>query len=335
MKYPLFLNNKINFIAPSFGCTTEPYKSRLIMAIKHFNELNIEVIEGENIYSSIGFRSNTNQLCAKEFIDAYISNNFILSVGGGNLEGEIIDYIDFNYIKTLPPTFFMGYSDNTNISFLLNTISDVATIYGYNAPEFGSINLEKSQIDQLDLMRGKKLKFSGYDKFELNSIKDESNPYANYNLDSKKELILINSLDINISGRLVGGCLDCLTYLVGTKYDNVSNFIDKYKDNGIIWFLESCDLEAWNLKLALLQLKRANWFKYVKAFIIGRPYKYNTDFFGLSMNQAIIDVLKDFNVPIIINADFGHLKPQLPILSGSIAYINAKDNNLEIEYELK
>ena len=335
MKYPNFLTNKINLIAPSFGCTTEPYKSRLKMAIRHFNRLGIKVIEGKNIYLSNGPRSNTAYECAKEFIDAYKDNNFIMSVGGGNLEGEIIDYIDFEKLKDLSPTYFMGYSDNTNISFLLTTISDVASIYGYNAPEFGSTKLEKSHIDQLNLIKGKELKFIGYDKFELNSIKDESNPYANYNLDAKKELILINSNDINISGRLIGGCIDCLTYLVGTKYDNVNMFCEKYKNDGIIWFLESCDLEAWNLKLALLQMKRACWFKYLKGFLIGRPYKYNTDFCGLTINQAIIDVLKEFNVPIIINADFGHLKPQLPILCGAVAKVKAKDNDLTIEYILK
>lgn len=335
MKYPHFLKNKINLIAPSFGCTTEPYYSRLLMAIRHFLDEGINVIKGPNIFLSNGPRSNTAFLCAKEFLDSYKKNNFILSVGGGNLEGEIIDYIDFKYLSTLPPTFFMGYSDNTNISFLLTTISDVASIYGYNAPEFGSLKLEESHLDALSLMKGEKLEFNGYPYFELNSLKDENNPYASYNLDTKKELILVNSDNINVKGRLIGGCIDCLTYLVGTKYDNVENFINKYKNDKIIWFLESCDLEAWNLKLALLQFKRAGWFRNASAIMIGRPYKYNTSFCGLSMNDAIIDTLKDLGVPIIINADFGHLKPQIPLLCGSIAHVSAKGNDLTIKYELK
>ncbi|MCR5787248.1 MAG: LD-carboxypeptidase [Acholeplasmatales bacterium] len=335
MRYPKFLDKKLNLIAPSFGCTTEPYKSRLYKAIEHFKEENIEVIEGENIFSSIGYRSATSSLCAKEFTDAYKDNNFIMSVGGGNLMYEILDDINFSYISTLNPTYFMGYSDNTNLTFLLTTLCDVASIYGYNAPEFGSSKLELSQLDQLALIKGEKLKFKGYDKFELNSIKDESNPYALYNLDTKKELTLINSSNIDISGRLIGGCLDCLVALVGTNYDKVKEFNEKYKDDGFIWFLESCDLDAASLKVALLQLKRAGWFKYVNGFLIGRPYMYNTDFIGLTMNQSVIDVLKDYNVPIIINADFGHLKPALPIICGSIGHIKAVNNDLEIEYILK
>lgn len=335
MKYPKFLSNKINLIAPSFGCTTEPYYSRLNMAIKHFNELGIKTINGANIYKSIGPASNQANGRAKEFNLAYSENNFILSVGGGFLASEVLEYIDFNSLNNLPPTFFMGYSDNTYLTFLLTTLSDVASIYGYNAPEFGSLELDTYTLNQLALMKGEKLEFSGYPYFELNSIKNESNPYASYNLDTKKELILVNSNDIKVRGRLIGGCLDCLTYLVGTKYDKVKEFSFKYKDDSIIWFLESCDLEAWNLKLALLQLKRAGWFDHVSLIMIGRPYKYNDNFLGLTMNDAIIDALKDLGVPIIINADFGHLKPAIPLLCGAIAEVNAKDNDLNIKYELK
>ena len=95
MKYPQFLNKKenaISLIAPSFGCTTEPYASRLKMAIKHFTDLGFKITEGPNIYHTIGFRSNTNLLCAKEFTDAYLSDSsLLLSVGGGNLMNEILD----------------------------------------------------------------------------------------------------------------------------------------------------------------------------------------------------------------------------------------------------
>ena len=103
MKYPQFLNkkeNNITLIAPSFGCTTEPYNSRLKLAIKHFNDLGFNIIQGPNIFNTIGFRSNTNSLCAKEFMDSYLSNtNLLMSVGGGNLMNEILDDINFNLIK--------------------------------------------------------------------------------------------------------------------------------------------------------------------------------------------------------------------------------------------
>lgn len=337
MKYPQFLNskqNKITLIAPSFGCTTEPYNSRLKLAMKHFNNLGFNIIEGPNIFNTIGYRSNTNKLCAKEFMDNYQSDtNLLLSVGGGNLMNEILDDINFDKIKNLPPKWFMGYSDNTNLTFTLTTLCDVASIYGPCAPEFGQEKLDDSLLKTIDLIKGKHLDFKGYPKFELESLKNEDNPYLGYNYDTDKILVL-NQEKIEMNGRLLGGCIDCLTYLIGTPYDKVKEFNLKYKNDGIIWFLESCDLEAWNLKLALLQMKRAGWFNNAKGFIFGRPLKYNTDFIGLTMDDAILDVLNDLNLPIIINADFGHLKPQIPIICGSIANIKVKNNNLKISYKL-
>ena len=44
---------------------------------------------------------------------------------------------------------------------------------------------------------------------------------------------------IHVSGRLLGGCMDCLINLLGTKYDYVQEFVQKYKEDGIVWFLES------------------------------------------------------------------------------------------------
>ena len=40
--------------------------------------------------------------------------------------------------------------------------------------------------------------------------------------------------DLKFSGRLLGGCLDILTLFPGTKFDKVSEFIDKYQNDGII-----------------------------------------------------------------------------------------------------
>ena len=50
--------------------------------------------------------------------------------------------------------------------------------------------------------------------------------------------------NFTMQGRLLGGCLDCLSNLAGTKYDKVAEFNEKYKEDGVIWFIESCDLSV-------------------------------------------------------------------------------------------
>ncbi len=336
MKYPKFLNNNTNliFIAPSFGCVIEPYKSRLIKAYDVFKEAGLNPTYGPNVFNDGGVRSNTKEICVKEFMDGYVSNNqLLLSVGGGNLMYELLDLIDFEKIKLLEPKWFMGYSDNTNLTFTLTTLCDIATIYGGCAPEFGTTKLYASQLDAISLIKGEKLKFIGYPKYELESIKDENNPLAAYNLTEDKILTCYPD-KIEMEGRLIGGCTDSLLSLIGTPYDKVHEFSQKYENDGLIWFLESCDLTAWQLRLAILQMKRHGWFKNTKGFIFGRSLLINDKFFDIDMHNAIYDVLKDLNVPIILDADFGHIKPQLPIICGSYAKVKA-NKNIEIEYILK
>ena len=56
--------------------------------------------------------------------------------------------------------------------------------------------------------------------------------------------------------------------------------------------------------------------------------------FGLNRFNAI-EVLKDLNVPIVADADLGHINPSMPIITGSYAKVQVKNNNIEIAMELK
>ncbi len=338
MKYPDFLNknNSIKYITPSFSCSNEPYKSRLLKSISNIEDLGYHVLLSNTNFSEVLYNKEYKYERASEFMTSYqdISSQMLLSVGGGEFMTEILDEIDFDIIKNSKPKWFMGYSDNTNLTFLLTTICDVATIYGPCAPEFGSNYLEESQTDCFKLLSGEKLILKGYSKYEKESLKNENNPFLNYNLTEDKILTLFPNDNASFSGRLIGGCLDVLPSFLGTKYDNVLNFIKKYQDDKIIWFLEACELNVVSVKRTLLQLERAGWFNNVSGFIFGRPLNTDT-LYGISQYTCITDILAKYNVPIIMDTDIGHLKPMIPIICGSYANISATEENIEIEMILK
>ena len=81
----------------------------------------------------------------------------VISCAGGEVMCEMLPELNFNTISKLEPKWFMGYSDNTNLSFLLPTLCDVASIYGYHFPEFGMKQWHESVSDHYDLLMGKKL----------------------------------------------------------------------------------------------------------------------------------------------------------------------------------
>ena len=345
MRYPDYLKEEgvIGLVAPSFGCTFEPYKSCLDAAIKRFNGMGYKIVEGPNCRKDDGIGiSSTPENCGKELTEYYCSgdNDVLISCGGGELMCETLDYVDFEAVKKAEPKWYMGYSDNTNFTFLLNTICDTASIYGPCAGAFGMHELHPALEDAIKAFTGKLNKVSGYDKFELESLKDEEHPYAAYNLTETKELrLFMGESEMNrlpaFSGRLTGGCLDCLANLVGTKYDNVEAFNEKYKDEGIVWFLEACDLNVMSIRRALWNLDRAGWFKYAKGFIIGRPLAaWKQEMMGLDQYNAVTGILGKYNVPIVMDADVGHLPPAMPIISGAKADVSCDGSNVTLLYKM-
>lgn len=343
MKYGKFLkeNGTIGFVAPSFGASIEPYHTRFLNAKKIFEEKGYTLKLGPNCMLGDGIGiSNTPKKCAKELMDFYTDkeSEVLISMGGGELMCETIEQVDFELIKNSSPKWYMGYSDNTNFTFLLTTLCDTASIYGYCAGTFGMEKWDKSVQDNFDAICGKYLNAKGYDRWEKESFDEKAFPLASFNLDTEKILIKYpdNKAGYSFEGRLVGGCLDCLVNLCGTRFDKVKEFTEKYKEDGIVWFLESCDLNLFSIRRALWNLKNAGWFKYTKGFLIGRPLNDNgASYMGLDQYSAVTGILGEYNVPIIMDADFGHLPPSIPIICGSYARLEVNDNSLNINFALK
>lgn len=196
MRYPHFLacNGNIGFVAPSFGCATEPYITGFKKAQERFKNLGYGIVNGPNVYEANGIGiSNTPELCGQELTDMYTSDksDALISCGGGELMCEILGYVDWDKIVKAEPKWFMGYSDNTNFTFLLNTIADTASVYGPCAAAFGVDKLHNSQLDAIGVLTGEKLNISGYDMWEKESLKTEDNPTPAYNLTEKKVLTAI------------------------------------------------------------------------------------------------------------------------------------------------
>lgn len=359
MKYPKFLqdNGTIGFVAPSFGCSTEPYKSAFNHALDKFIGMGYRIELGPNCYAAEGIGiSSTPEKCGDELTKYYCSrqNDVLISCGGGELMCGILDYLDFDLLKQAAPKWYMGYSDNTNFTFLLTTMLDTASIYGPCAAAFGMEPWHVAIHDAFQTICGKKLTVQGYPYWEKESLKDEEHPLVPFNTTEKTRYIIHNLnceedicrdndckqsdcdfFNIKLSGRLLGGCMDCLINLLGTGYDHVRKFNERYQSDGIIWFLEACDLNVMSIRRAIWQMEHAGWFQYVKGFIIGRPLHYGEEMMGLNQYTAITDLLSKYHVPIIMDVDLGHLPPAMPIICGSFANIKASEQHIEIEYVLK
>ena len=118
----------------------------------------------------------------------------------------ILDHVDFDSIRQAEPKWFMGYSDNTNLTFLLTTLCDTASIYGPCAAAFGMEPWHESLADAYGLLTGSKQEVHGYVLWEKESLKTEENPLEPYNLTEMKVLKRFPDRDCEMEGRLLGGC---------------------------------------------------------------------------------------------------------------------------------
>jgi len=340
MRYGKFLVPKdtIGVVAPSFGITIDPYLTRYLDAKQNFINKDYQISEAESIYNLSHARSNTAIIRADEFMKMWFDDNidFIFSAAGGELMCEILPFIDFEKLKNSKPKFFMGYSDNTCLTFLLTTICDIASIYGYNITGFGMENWDISIQESYEIITGKRLNQKSYDKYQIiEPSNEDDNPLSAFNKTEPVDYQTLDNQDVNVTGRLIGGCLDILMLFCGTKFDHVAEFTKKYQDDGIIWYLEACDMNPLMLTRALWQLNQIGWFNGCKAIIFGRPMHDKEVLFDVTFTEAIKTTLRDLNIPIVMGMDFGHLPPSFTIINGCIATVKVKDHQGTISYELK
>ncbi len=339
MRYPKFLQKggTIGFVAPSYGCNIEPYKRAFQNALATFERMGYPTDCGPNCFAGEGVGiSNTPERCAAELMEYYCNRacDVLLSCGGGELMCEDLDFVDFEKLAQANPKWYLGYSDNTNMTFLLTTLCDVASLYGPCAPAFGMEPWHPAIEDAFRVLTGQSLTVHGYDKYEVESLKDEEHPLAPYNPTEPCVTVKFPDRNVHMEGRLVGGCLDVLVTYPGTKYDRVAEFAEKYREDGMLWFLESCDLNTMGIRRALWQLEEAGWFRNLAGFLIGRPLN-GEEFLGLDRYDAVTGILGKYGVPILMDLDIGHLPPAMPLICGSYALVDAVDNDIKIEMQVK
>ena len=104
MRYPEFLkeNDKISFVATSFGATLEPYKTRVLKAKRKFEKMGYKVDILSNVNKEdLGYLATHPRDMAKEFMNEYINGDskLLLSVGGGEMQFETLSYLDFDKLN--------------------------------------------------------------------------------------------------------------------------------------------------------------------------------------------------------------------------------------------
>lgn len=334
MIYPEFLKPKdiIAITAPSDGNRKETDFNRLNNGIRNLEAMGYQVLEGALVRNSIKGRSGDGKARAEE-LAAFIKNKdvkWIVGAKGGDFLVEMLPYFDFDSIINRP-VWYQGYSDNTGLTHTITTLCDIAAVYGGNFNDFGMKDWHSCLTNNLKIITGGDMVQHSFSLYE-DGYYDQPTGLEGYVLTKPVAWKQVTGEEgVPVTGRLLGGCLDVLLNLCGTRFDRTASFAEKYREDGILWYLESFALNSDSLIRGLWQLKEAGWFQYAKGFVFGRPAFYEENY-GIIYEEAVTSVLKD--IPIILEADIGHKAPSLTVINGSMGTFTCKDGkgSLRMEY---
>lgn len=325
MKYPNLLKkgDTIGICAPSGGAPGEVLSQRLDNAIKNITALGYHVLETGSVRKEAKCVSASSEVRAEEFMELYERRDIaaIIPPWGGEFLMDMLPHLDFEKLRQLPPKWICGYSDITTLSFALTVCGDIASVHGSNSLNMGYARIHETDMRAFDVMANKHTEQTSRDSCgEFSSWDDFS--METYRLD-KPSLwkALDNSGKTSFSGMMIGGCMDVLCKLLGTKYAPVDMFLEKYKDMGFIWTLESCEMAAPDIYRTLWQMNECGWFKYCNGIIFGRPDGYS-DKSDFTLVDAYSQGVGNLNIPVLYDADIGHIPPQIQIVNGSLGRVS-------------
>ena len=257
----------------------------------------------------------------------------ILCATGGDFLVEILPFVNFDLLLD-NPKLVAGFSDPTGLLYPITTKYDIATFYGQNFSPFWAETLHKSQNDFLEIIKGNLILQKIYDLY-VKEYSESVTGLEGYNLTEKVCWKTLDDKPVSLKGRIIGGCLDVISELAGTKYDGIDTFNQKYKEDGIIWYFDNCELSKEETIRTLWKLGELGYFKFTKGVIFGR-FGLDVSYYGYDVKTCIQDsILNNLNIPIVYEADITHRSPCMTIINGAIASIEVNDGKGTISFELK
>ena len=195
---------------------------------------------------------------------------------GGELAIDLLDQLDWLELATAEPTWTVGYSDSTAWMLPITLRLGWAAIHGTNlmetpyVPEDGLLHW----ADIASLPAGSTFTQHSPGRYRSGGHDDwEGDPgVSRMTLDASGTWSVLGGGAVDVTGRLVGGCLEILTALAGTPYGDVGGFGRAHADEGLIVFVEACEYPAYDIARILHGLRLAGWFDDADAVLVGRTH---------------------------------------------------------------
>ncbi len=279
---------------------------------------------------------------AKDLMKAFQDSNTkaIISLIGGEEQILLLRYLDADVLKNFPKPFF-GYSDNTNLCLYLWSLG-IPSYYG------GCLFTEYAMCGKLHPFTERYLRAALFEsgEIEISAAKEFSDQDVSWG--DSKNLSVDYEYETNngwywdgsksVEGILWGGCLEILGLQL-----QVSKWLPSPDAvAGTVLCIETSEIipEPWYVFETLVGLGERGYLSNLSALLVGRPKARSL--FGKHPSAADREkyraeqrdiILREFrrynpSAPVVMNLDFGHTKPQIPLPFGKLARIDGEKQKI-------
>ncbi|MCR8667112.1 LD-carboxypeptidase [Aestuariibaculum sp. M13] len=290
----------VAIVAPSgilINRTDEIEKAKTLLA-----NWGLHTVIGKHVFNQNNHFAGTDEERCEDFQWAMDDKTIsaIWCARGGYGAVRILDKLDFTKFKN-NPKWLIGYSDIT----ALHNLMQVKGYESIHAMMCTSLQDDNETIaETIETFR--------------KSIFGEPLSYilegSNYNQEG------------SVTAPVVGGNLSLLASLLGSDTS-----IDT---SGKILFIEEIGEYKYHIDRMLQSLKRAGYFDHCAGVLIGdmTKVKRNTTPWGYSVEQLILDVLKDYDFPIAFNMPAGHERDNRALYFGKNVEFIVKKQQSTIKF---
>lgn len=327
---PLQRGSKVGLVAPS-SPVSAALGPRLDLVIANLRALGLTPIESTCLRAD---RTAHWQVRLDAWMDALLRDDLdaVLPPWGGELAIEVVARMDFAKLKDARPKWILGYSDISTLLLPMLLELGWASAHGPNTMDLVPAQTDPvtSQVVSILFSEGPFTQRSS-SAYQTAFVDWKHQPGAPFRLENPTRVQTLDGRPLRARGRLVGGCLDTVVNLVGTRFGDVPAFLRRHAGEGVIVFLENCELGEGQAARAITQLRLAGWFEGVSAVLVGRSQAPDAQ--GERNASALRRLFADVNAPVAFDADVGHVPPQWTLIEGALATLEVEDGRATITQE--
>ncbi|WP_313534292.1 MULTISPECIES: LD-carboxypeptidase [Arsenicicoccus] len=289
---PLRPGNTVGVTSPSSG-VSGALQARLDVALATVRDRGYQVVVGDCMDGS-GHLSAPAAQRADELQGMLLDPSIraVVPPWGGETAIDLIGLLDWEQIGRAEPTWVVGFSDIATLITPLTLVAGWATIHGNNLMDTPYLTPEGlvSWLDIVTLGQGATVVQTPPGRHRRGFVDYVEHPGVDeYLLDVPGSWTRLDSLggEVDVTGRLVGGCIETLANLAGSRYLDTSRLAEL--GDGLLVYVEAAGDDAPAICRNLHGMRLNGVFDHARAVLVGRTYAPPGE--TLTQHEAVVDAL--------------------------------------------